>query len=114
LVEDDMEILPGISMEPAPGYTLGYLVVLVESDNQRLLCLADVAHNPVQMAYPDIGYSNDMDQEEVKSTRRALVKESLNNHFLVFGYHFPFPGLGYIEELDGKRVWRELEKIGNS
>jgi glyoxylase-like metal-dependent hydrolase (beta-lactamase superfamily II) len=113
LIEDEKEILPGISMFPAPGHTTGQMAVLVESNNQRLLCLADVAHNPIQMVYPDIGYSNDMDQEEARSTRSALVDKSMNNHFLVYGCHFPFPGLGYVEEIDGKPVWKSLE-VGGS
>jgi glyoxylase-like metal-dependent hydrolase (beta-lactamase superfamily II) len=109
LVESDTEILPGFEMIAAPGHTPGQMAVLVQSDNQKLLCLADAAHNPVQMIYPDIGYANDMDMEKAKTTRRALVEKSIHGHFLVFGCHFPFPGLGYVEEKLGKRVWRQIE-----
>ena len=107
LVETDKEILPGFRMIAAPGHTAGQMAVLVQSGKQKMLCLADAAHNPVQMAYPDIGYANDEDPEKAKTTRCELVEKSVKGHYLVYGCHFPFPGLGYIEEKHGKRVWIE-------
>jgi 3-hydroxymyristoyl/3-hydroxydecanoyl-(acyl carrier protein) dehydratase len=65
------------------------------------------------MAYPDIGYSNDMDQDKARSTRWALVEKSINDNSLVFLCHFPFPGLGYVKEIDGRPVWQRLEIGGN-
>jgi glyoxylase-like metal-dependent hydrolase (beta-lactamase superfamily II) len=109
LVEAGSDILSGISMIAAPGHTPGQMAVLVRSGDRGLLCVADAAHNPVQMAYPDIGYAHDMDRELAKTTRRVLVEQSLNDRFLVYGCHFPFPGLGYVEEIENKRVWRGLE-----
>ena len=109
LVEAGSDILPGIVTMAASGHTPGQMAVLVQSGNQKLLCLADAAHNPVQMAYPDIGYAYDMDLEKARSTRWALVEKSMNERFIVYGCHFPFPGLGYVEEIHGKRVWRGLE-----
>jgi hypothetical protein len=84
------------------------MAVLMQSGKQKLLCLADAAHNPVQMRHPDIGYANDVDQEEARITRWALVEIAVNGRFLVYGCHFPFPGLGYIEEKQGKRVWKNI------
>jgi glyoxylase-like metal-dependent hydrolase (beta-lactamase superfamily II) len=109
LVELDSEILPGIVTMAAPGHTPGQLAVLVKSGSQKLLCLADAAHNPVQMEHPEIGYSGDMDQEKARSTRWTLVELSMNERFLVYGCHFPFPGLGYVEEKNGERQWSELK-----
>ncbi len=109
LVEADSDILPGIATIAAPGHTPGQMAVLVQSGNQKLLCFADAAHNPVQTAYPDIGYAGDMDREKARSTRWALVEQSMNDQFLVYGCHFPFPGLGYVKEKNGKRAWRGLE-----
>jgi glyoxylase-like metal-dependent hydrolase (beta-lactamase superfamily II) len=109
LVEGDTVVLPGFRVIAAPGHTVGQMAVLVESGKHKLLCLADAAHNPVQMIYPDIGYTGDMDREKAKATRQELVEKSIAGHYLVFCCHFPFPGLGYIEEIDGQRVWKELE-----
>jgi glyoxylase-like metal-dependent hydrolase (beta-lactamase superfamily II) len=108
LVDEALEILPGISMIAASGHTPGQMAVLVQSDNQKLLCLADAAHNPLQMAYPDIGYSDDRDPEKARSTRWALVKKSISDKSLVFGCHFPFPGLGYVKEINEKPAWQGL------
>lgn len=110
LVEGDSEILPGITVTDAAGHTPGQMAVLVQSGDQKLLYLADVAHNPVQMAYPDIGYAYDMDRKKAESIRKAIVEKSIKGRFLVLGCHFPFPGLGYIEEIHGKRAWRGFEK----
>ena len=112
LVEGNSEILPGITVINAPGHTPGQMAVLAQSGNQNLLYLADAAHNPVQMAYPDIGYAYDMDREKARSTRWAIMEKSMKDRFLVLGCHFPFPGLGYIEETHGKRVWRGLQIEG--
>jgi hypothetical protein len=52
-----------------------------------------------------------VDREQAKMTRHALVEKSLSGHYLVFCCHFPFPGLGYVEEIDGQRVWKGLKGI---
>ena len=109
LVEPGADVLPGISTMAAPGHTPGQMAVLVRSGGQKLLCLADAAHSQVQTAHPDIGYANDFNREEADATRRALVDMSLKDGCLVFGCHFPFPGLGYVGEEQGRVVWRGLE-----
>jgi len=42
--------------------------------------------------------------------RYALEKKSINDHTLIYGCHFPFPGLVYIEVKEGQRIWRALGK----
>jgi hypothetical protein len=52
-----------------------------------------------------------MDRGQAKNARKELVEKSVAGHYLVFCCHFPFPGLGYVEEKDGQRIWRALKEI---
>lgn len=69
------------------------------------------AMRPVQLAYPDIGYANDMAKDSARTTRWAFVERAKSEKILVYGCHFPFPGLVYVDEKKGKLVLRQIEEV---
>ncbi|MFC2161424.1 MBL fold metallo-hydrolase, partial [Acidobacteriota bacterium] len=109
LMEENSEIVSGISIIAAPGHTLGQIAVSVKSEGQQLLCVGDVVHNHMQMTYPDIGYVDDENNDQAVSTRKSFIEHVIKDHILVYGCHFSFPGLGYVEKIDGKHVWSWME-----
>jgi len=108
LVAGEAEIIPGINIIAAPGHTPGQLAVLIQSEEQKLLCVADAMHNTVQIAYPEIGYVDDLDKSQALSTRKKLIQQALKDQMLIYGCHFVFPGIGYAKEKDGKTGWESL------
>lgn len=103
-IAPDAEIVPGIRAVPAPGHTPGQIAVLIESDGERLLHVADAWHHPVELPRPDWYFSFDSDPEQTVATRRDLLEMASRDDLLVLPYHATFPGLGHVVT-DGD-AWR--------
>jgi glyoxylase-like metal-dependent hydrolase (beta-lactamase superfamily II) len=108
LIEQEVEIVPGICAVSAPGHTLGHMALLLETGGERLLHIADTAHIPIQITRtewsPRFEYAPGVSSE----TRRRLVERAAREKLLTMAYHLPFPGLGYVVEQGGVWVWQEM------
>ncbi|MDT0682714.1 MBL fold metallo-hydrolase [Roseicyclus sp. F158] len=101
LVEDGAEIAPGITAMAAFGHTPGHMTYMIESEDTRLLLMADVANHYVwSVGHPDWEVRYDQDKEMAAETRRRVLGMAAEERFPVLGYHMPFPGVGFIE-VDG-------------
>lgn len=106
LLDDEKDILPGISFLKTPGHSPGLIVLVITSNNQRLFCLSDLFHltreieNPGQYLIPPATCEADASRRKILS----LIKPE----DLVCGAHFPFPGLGHIVYRDGSRRWEPV------
>jgi glyoxylase-like metal-dependent hydrolase (beta-lactamase superfamily II) len=93
---------------PTPGHTPGHMSILIASQGERALILGDVAHNPAQVHETDWVSRADMDPEQTKTTRRALMERLEREGMVVAAGHFPAPGFGKIVRLEGRRYWQVL------
>jgi glyoxylase-like metal-dependent hydrolase (beta-lactamase superfamily II) len=101
----EVEIAPGITAIPAPGHTPGHYAVLLSSDGERLLNLADVAlHHIIGLERPGWHLGLEVDPVEAEATRLALLEQASEERFKIFGYHFPFPGIGYAVRDQGEEA----------
>lgn len=103
-VSTEGEIVPGITTIPAPGHTPGQIALLIESEGERLLHVADVFHYQVQVAHPEWYLSFDSDPATGASSRRRLLDLAAREGLLVSTYHVGFPGMGRVRA-DGES-WR--------
>ncbi|PBB69050.1 MBL fold metallo-hydrolase [Mesorhizobium sp. WSM4312] len=100
------EVLPGITAVDASGHSPGLLAFLVESGGQRLLIWSDAfLHYVVSIQHPEWHADFDDDKERAIDTRKRLLKMAAEQRLLVAGHHMPFPGLGYIEAVNGSCRW---------
>ena len=100
------EVLPGITAIDASGHSPGLLAFLVESGGQRLLIWSDAfLHYVVSIQHPEWHADFDDDKERAIETRKRLLKMAADQRLLVAGHHMPFPGLGYIEAVNGSFRW---------
>lgn len=99
------EILAGIHAVPAPGHSPGHTAMMLTSGDAQLLGTFDTAINAVySLERPDFIMGFDADPQLAIETRRALLSRAADEALQVFGYHFPFPGVGQIiHEGDGFR-----------
>ncbi len=104
LVDQEMEVVPGMRAVAAPGHTPGHMAVAVSSQGQQLLCLSDTVLHPIHMEQPEWHAVVDFDPPEVVATRRRLLDRAAAEKALVLVFHFPFPGLGHVAP-DGE-AWR--------
>lgn len=99
------EVLPGINAMPAPGHTPGHTALTLSSGDTQLMGTFDTAiHAVYSLARPDFIFGFDADPQLAIETRRAVLGRAADEGIQVFGYHFPFPGVGQIiREGDGFR-----------
>lgn len=108
LVQDGDVIVPGIRAVSAAGHTPGHMALMLESEDQCLLCLADTVLHPLQLEHPDWTSALDLDPAQTAQTRYQLLERAAVGHSLVLAYHFPFPGLGHLEPLGEGWRWRPI------
>lgn len=105
LVEGEIDILPGVRIIPAPGHTPGQIAVLISSRDRNLLYISDALFHPVQVEYPEWSGIADLDPEGTVLTRLHLLNIAVKANALVLGFHFPFPGLGWIIQHQARFNW---------
>ncbi|MCD7937206.1 MAG: MBL fold metallo-hydrolase [Tannerellaceae bacterium] len=92
-----MEILPGIKPIAAYGHTPGHTVYLLESGNSRFLVWGDLTHAmAIQMPYPEIAVTYDVNPELAIESREAILKYVKDYRIPIAGMHIAFPGMGKI------------------
>jgi glyoxylase-like metal-dependent hydrolase (beta-lactamase superfamily II) len=86
LVDDDREVLPGISLRHTPGHTPHHQGILVESAGERLFYLADLAPTAAHVPLPWImGY--DVEPLVTLETKRRVWAEAAAEGWLVMFEH---------------------------
>ena len=53
LVDPEVEIVPGVSIIPTPGETPYHISVEFFSGSERLICVCDALHMPIDVDHPD-------------------------------------------------------------
>jgi glyoxylase-like metal-dependent hydrolase (beta-lactamase superfamily II) len=97
LVDHESEVLPGISVIPAPGHTPGHVVASISSGEKQLLYISDTALHPLHLEHPDWTPIYDILPEQAAASKRRIFDRAAEEKSLVIGQHFPpFPSLGYV------------------
>jgi len=95
----DKELAPGVTSIGTPGHTPGHTSFVIASGSAKVLVQSDVTNIPeLFLRNPDWQVMFDHEPEKAVQTRRRVYDMASAEKILVCGYHFPFPGLGYIEK----------------
>ena len=105
LMDDTADIEPGIHYVPALGHSPGHRAVHIESGDARLLHIVDTIHMPIQLNALDAAPFDWQQPDMAMSTRRALLERAESDNLLLMAYHFPFPGLGYVQRRGDLLAW---------
>ncbi|MEW6449582.1 MAG: MBL fold metallo-hydrolase [Pseudomonadota bacterium] len=93
------EVAPGITAMETAGHTPGHTSFMIASGNSKLFFQGDVTNVPdLFLRNPDWQVMFDSEPDKAVVTRRRVYDMASTDKLLVSGYHFPFPGLGYIEK----------------
>jgi glyoxylase-like metal-dependent hydrolase (beta-lactamase superfamily II) len=109
LVDGEREIIPGIQAIAAPGHTPGQIALEVSSRREKLLYISDVVLHPVHLNEPTWCAGTDVIVADLANTRSKLFSLAVVEKALVMAFHFPFPGLGYIETKGESWDWKPVE-----
>jgi glyoxylase-like metal-dependent hydrolase (beta-lactamase superfamily II) len=95
-VNRETEVVPGVTVIPAPGHTPGHLAVLIASDGESLLNLGDAAVHPLHLERPEWQNGFDLAVDAAVATRRSLVERAVAGNMHLMAFHFPFPSIGRV------------------
>jgi glyoxylase-like metal-dependent hydrolase (beta-lactamase superfamily II) len=104
------EIIPGFTALPAPGHTPGHIALRITSGNVSLIHTADTVHiHTINLWNPDWQPVFDADPVQAAATRQRILAQIASDRALMFAYHFPFPGVGYLRSRNPKGFeWQPL------
>lgn len=96
------EILSGVQAIAAFGHTPGHHIFDITSGDASLTYMADTANNYLAaLSHPEWSFSFDSDPAQATATRREQYGRIADEQRRFLAYHFPFPGVGYIDR-DGE------------
>ena len=107
-VDDEMEILPGITIVMAPGHTPGHLGLKITSEDNTFYYLADAFLHPLQIEHPGGTAVVDLDPEQVVATRHRLLEKLAQEEAPALFYHFDFPAVGTVIKDQSTYHWQPL------
>ena len=96
-IEEDGEVLPGISSLWTPGHTVGHTTFIIESGGETFLNLGDICHHyALLFPNPRWEYLYDTDSKQAVELRLRIFDMAATDKMTLLGYHFPFPGVGRV------------------
>ena len=100
------EIIAGVKAVEIKGHTPGHSGYLISSGEHSLLYSGDTMHHfVVSVQKPDWTIAFDTDAPTSQASRRALLARSAESGQRIYAVHFPFPGLGKVEQKGDGFVW---------
>jgi glyoxylase-like metal-dependent hydrolase (beta-lactamase superfamily II) len=108
LLDGEREIVPGVTMIPAPGETPGHSIIRISSNGETLYAVGDLFHCAAEVAHPDWMVSW-ADAKQMGASRRNLLDDAVSTDALVVFSHENFPPWGRIVRDEGKGIrWQRL------
>jgi glyoxylase-like metal-dependent hydrolase (beta-lactamase superfamily II) len=107
VVDEEREIVPGVTMIPAPGESRGHSVVRVDSNGERFFYLGDLFHHAAEVANID-WVSPGRDVDAMRASRQRVLDESLPTSAIWVFSHELFPAWGQVKQEQGKQSWVRL------
>ncbi len=111
LIDEDQQIVPGVTVIHTPGHTAGHQSVKIESGGRTLFYLGDLcptsAHVPPAWT---LGY--DLFPLTTLEMRKKIYAQAMAQEWLLFFEHDTVVPAGYLQQKDGKYVlhpesWQE-------
>jgi glyoxylase-like metal-dependent hydrolase (beta-lactamase superfamily II) len=105
LVAGEREIVPGVTLIPAPGESPGHSIVRVQSVGETFYFLGDLFHHPCEVAHLD-WVAQGRDAAAMRASRERLVADARATNALLVATHIPFPPFGRIEATAAGPRWQ--------
>jgi glyoxylase-like metal-dependent hydrolase (beta-lactamase superfamily II) len=100
------EVVPGIRALDAFGHSPGLMAYTIESEGKRFLVSADTwGHYLVSVQRPEWLVDVDDEKDKAVATRKRFLDMVETEKLFFAGFHFPFPGIGWIEKSASGYRW---------
>lgn len=103
-VDQDEEIVPGVTLVHTPGHTSGHQSVKIESEGKTLFYIADLCPTVAHVPLPWImGF--DVFPLTTMETRKRIYRQAVEEEWLLFLEHDPQVPVGYLREQNGRFIF---------
>jgi glyoxylase-like metal-dependent hydrolase (beta-lactamase superfamily II) len=101
LIDDDVEVMPGVRVRRTGGHTTDHQVVMLQSGGRTAVFLADLVPTTAHVPLPWImGY--DLYPMDTLAFKRAFIREAIDGEYLLFFEHDATIAAGYLRERGGR------------
>ncbi|PKA39492.1 MBL fold metallo-hydrolase [Rhizobium sullae] len=97
-VGDGDEVVPGLRVLSTPGHTPGHISLVLDGEAPLIITVDATASQIVSFEHPDWSFGFDMDPEQARITRRALLERAAKDNATLIGYHWSYPGVGSVRK----------------
>lgn len=97
-IPDHGEIADVLSIEAAPGHSVGHQTYRLRSRGEEALFSGDVMHSPIQIIDPTLNTTYCILPDVARKTRAALLAREAERGSLIMPMHFGAPHCGYIRQ----------------
>ncbi len=106
-LEGEAEVLPGVRVLPTPGHTPHHQSVLLESDGEKAIFLADVVPTSAHLPFPWImGY--DVEPLITLETKKHLIPRAREEGWLLVFEHDPVVPWGVLDPGEARPTLRPV------
>ena len=100
------QITASITAMPLAGHTPGHSGYEIVSGEERLLYIGDAMHSAIlSVRHPDWVNAWDTDSDAAVGSRVGLLEMGADHSLMIYGVHFPYPGLGRFQREGGGFIW---------
>jgi glyoxylase-like metal-dependent hydrolase (beta-lactamase superfamily II) len=91
IIDDGYTLDDALTVEPAPGHTLGHARIRLRDSGQQGIFSGDLMHVPLQVYYPHWGTCLDDAPELGVQSRMQLLETCVETRALLMPTHFAAP-----------------------
>jgi glyoxylase-like metal-dependent hydrolase (beta-lactamase superfamily II) len=99
------EVVPGVTMIPAPGESPGHCILRVESNGERFYYLGDLFHYAAEVEHLE-WMDPGRNPVAMAASRKQLLSEVADTGAILLYTHSPFPGWGRIVSTANGHRWQ--------
>ena len=99
LIGSNFELCEDLRLLPTPGHTPDHFAVRLGRGRDLAVLTGDLIHSPIQLAYPELSPSFDLDPRLAATTRRAFLERYAETETLCCTVHFPGNSCGHIRRV---------------
>ncbi|TAX42081.1 MBL fold metallo-hydrolase [Rhizobium leguminosarum] len=97
MVKPGDEIVSGMNVVSSRGHTPGHISLELAGDGSLLIAGDVIPNDIVSFENPDWHFGFDTEPEIALKNRAALLDKAANERLRMLGYHWTYPGVGYVE-----------------
>jgi glyoxylase-like metal-dependent hydrolase (beta-lactamase superfamily II) len=101
-IDEDGEVLPGISVSRTGGHTMHHQLIRIESGGRTGIFTADLMPTAAHVDAPWI-MAYDLYPMDTLAYKKPFLREAIEREYVIFFEHDPAIAAGIIREQDGRR-----------